>query len=267
VSTRHENVVWQSADGTWSRGFYRADRWYDGDDDEGRVEFDMGEFEWVSCGHPTKDEAHDAWDGANPGGHLVVPQPVAGEESPFQSENPEYLDDLAAQLWATYSKLPRMTRERHSWERSDICNGAPKRRVPRYLADDIRRGLVSNARNKLAGYANLPTDVTSEVAELRGRIGELTAAERTRISREFESAAEQILGLITEHRQHWGKAAVAADEYAHAQAETLTNLSSGVSGTEPGALYKPAAMRRKTSAKSTAGSFAPRSHTGPEIGL
>ncbi|SDH39629.1 hypothetical protein [Microbacterium sp. 77mftsu3.1] len=267
MSTPHENVVWQSADGTWSRGFYRADRWYDGDDDEGRVEFDMSEFEWVSTGHATYDEAHDAWDGANPAGYSVVSQPVAGEASPFESENPEHLDDLAAKLWVQHEKSPRFARERYSWERSDYCNGAPKRRVPRYLAEDIRRGLVSNARNKLAGYANVPTDVTSEVAELRGRIGELTAAERTHISRELESGAEQILGLITEHRHHWGKAAVAADEYAHAQAETLTNLVSEVAGTEPGVLYKPAAMRRKTSAKSTAGSFAPRSHSRPEIGF
>lgn len=67
MSRYHANVIWQSADGTWARGFHPAVSWPDDPDDEGGVEFDHSSFEWVSAGHATKDEASAAWDGVNPG--------------------------------------------------------------------------------------------------------------------------------------------------------------------------------------------------------
>lgn len=38
MSVNRENVIWQSADGTWNRGFYAYDTW--GEDHEWDVEYD-----------------------------------------------------------------------------------------------------------------------------------------------------------------------------------------------------------------------------------
>ena len=56
MSFHRENVIWESADGTWSRGFFRV-RWT-GDDPEWDVEYDYGSFEWVSTGHASERAAH-----------------------------------------------------------------------------------------------------------------------------------------------------------------------------------------------------------------
>lgn len=70
MSFHRENVIWESADGTWSRGFFRV-RWT-GDDPEWDVEYDYGSFEWVSTGHASERAAHDSWRGSNPGGYDLV---------------------------------------------------------------------------------------------------------------------------------------------------------------------------------------------------
>ncbi len=76
MSFHRENIIWQSADGTWSRGFYECHESYGGhgdDDDEDSfdpewdVEYDYGALEQVSCGHPSEDAAFQSWRGANPG--------------------------------------------------------------------------------------------------------------------------------------------------------------------------------------------------------
>lgn len=71
VSFHRENVVWQSEDGTWNRGFYTANEqfWIDDYDPEWDVDYDYSSFDSVSTGHPTKQAALDSWTGANPGGH------------------------------------------------------------------------------------------------------------------------------------------------------------------------------------------------------
>lgn len=72
MSFHRENVIWQSKNGLWSRGFF-AVAWtdYDGDP-EWDVEYDWDHFNWASTGHTTEDRAHQSWDGANPGGAIVV---------------------------------------------------------------------------------------------------------------------------------------------------------------------------------------------------
>lgn len=73
MSFNRENVIWQSKDGTWSRGFYTV-AWVDDEGDpEWDVEYDYGSFEWVSTGHPDVQAAHQAWNGANPGGYTMYP--------------------------------------------------------------------------------------------------------------------------------------------------------------------------------------------------
>jgi len=101
MSFHRENIIWQSADGTWSRGFYECHESYGGhgdDDDEDSfdpewdVEYDYGALEQVSCGHPSEDAAFQSWRGANPGGSTVLPY-----DSDAAAEAAQ-LDDMAAEL-------------------------------------------------------------------------------------------------------------------------------------------------------------------------
>lgn len=74
MSFNRENVVWQSSDGTWSRGFFTVHEMWDVEDfdPEWDVEYDTSTFEWASVGHATEEAAYAAWDGANPGGSTVL---------------------------------------------------------------------------------------------------------------------------------------------------------------------------------------------------
>lgn len=76
MSKNRENVIWQSANGTWSRGFfecYSVGDTSDPDyDDEWDVDYDMGVFTWVSTGHATEQAARASWQGANPGGYNLL---------------------------------------------------------------------------------------------------------------------------------------------------------------------------------------------------
>jgi len=101
MSFHRENIIWQSADGTWSRGFYECHESYGGrgdDDDEDSfdpewdVEYNYGALEQASCGHPSEDAAFQSWRGANPGGSTVLPS-----DSDSAAEVAQ-LDDLAAEL-------------------------------------------------------------------------------------------------------------------------------------------------------------------------
>lgn len=73
MSCNRENVTWKSRDGTWNRGFF--DFYQTGEDHEWDVEYDYDQFHWISLGHATKQNAKDAWDGANPGGGHVYDTP------------------------------------------------------------------------------------------------------------------------------------------------------------------------------------------------
>lgn len=69
MSLNRRNVIWQSADGSWNRGFYEF--WNtDEDSDDFDPEWDVeygDDFNWVSTGHATKETADSSWRGANPG--------------------------------------------------------------------------------------------------------------------------------------------------------------------------------------------------------
>lgn len=72
MSFNRDNVVWQSSDGTWNRGFYWVS-WVDSEGDpEWDVEYDYSRLEWVSTGHSTEEAARTSWDGANPGGYTIL---------------------------------------------------------------------------------------------------------------------------------------------------------------------------------------------------
>lgn len=78
MSCNRENVTWQSADGTWSIGFFEFD--YTGDfsdddfDEEWDVEYRHDRFWFLSQGNRTPDAAYEAYTryNANPGGTTEV---------------------------------------------------------------------------------------------------------------------------------------------------------------------------------------------------
>lgn len=71
MSVSRENVIWQSEDGTWNRGFYSYE--VIGEDHEWDVIYDDWRFHWVRTGMKTLREAEDCWRGANPGGYDLYP--------------------------------------------------------------------------------------------------------------------------------------------------------------------------------------------------
>jgi hypothetical protein len=101
VSVNRENVIWQSADGSWNRGFYEFHNVGDDQEDwdyEWGVEYDRDEFNWVSTGHPSEQTARDSWSGSNPGGSEVVA---------YTAESAEY----SAELDAMAEKLKQEQRQ------------------------------------------------------------------------------------------------------------------------------------------------------------
>lgn len=75
MSLNRENIIWQSKDGTWNRGFYAFEPTGDTSSPDWDEEWDVDytdEFNWVSTGHATKEAAWNSWHGANPGGHSLL---------------------------------------------------------------------------------------------------------------------------------------------------------------------------------------------------
>lgn len=100
MSFNRENILWQSADGTWSHGFYECHESYGGRDDDDEdsfdpewdVEYNHDVLEYASCGHPSEDAALQSWRGANPGGCNVL-----SYHSNSAAEVAKH-DDMAAEL-------------------------------------------------------------------------------------------------------------------------------------------------------------------------
>ena len=78
MSLNRKNIIWQSANLTWSRGFYEV--LWTGEDYEWDVEYGPN-FEWVSTGHPTQNEAYDAWDGCGSGSYNTLPYTTGNPET------------------------------------------------------------------------------------------------------------------------------------------------------------------------------------------
>lgn len=103
MSFHHENVIWQSPDGTWSRGFFTRLSWDSGDPDydpEWDDSFDHNEFQFVSTGHPSEESAHQSWGGSNPGGHTVYAYCVE------TADEIEQFEDLAAKKYESEASQP-----------------------------------------------------------------------------------------------------------------------------------------------------------------
>ncbi len=82
MSLNRENVSWQSANGTWSIGFFEfryVNRDSEDFDHEWDVEYDYTEFNWASSGHISAEAAYEAYarNHANPGCGAIYYHPTA----------------------------------------------------------------------------------------------------------------------------------------------------------------------------------------------
>ena len=97
MSLNRKNVIWQSANGTWNRGFYdfyHVNQDSDDFDPEWDVEYE-DDFKWVSTGHKTAEDADNSWRGSNPG---------CDEELEYSERNAkdcDALDALAQKFFAS----------------------------------------------------------------------------------------------------------------------------------------------------------------------
>ncbi|KQO98820.1 hypothetical protein [Leifsonia sp. Leaf264] len=247
MSFNRENVIWQSPDGTWNRGFYTAnthDAYDDEDyDPEWDVDYEWSSFQWVSTGHPSQEAAHDAWRGSNPGGHNVV----------YDTLEISGLDDMAAKAQTDGA----------------IYHGPAKRRLIQYIAKDLTNAQIEAHSYKLGGYANLPNRRIAEwTKELDARMRTASDVERKQVRTVMRDAGRRLTEMADAtklHRYNWqGPDRAPAVEAARKQADTFTRYRGPQKAP---ASQGSGAARAKTTGKSTAGSYAPRGFGAPEITL
>lgn len=264
MSVNRENIIWQSEDGTWGRGFYDYynTKSYDDDDYdyEWDVEYNYDTFTWVSVGHATEDEARAAWKGANPGGSSTVE--FGGTDMQGEVLAPQ-LDEMAVACAAAGGYAPgvdpkkvreyeeRATLSRFYFtQRSFDKDGKPSE----YFAADDARELKTvqellARRPELAEYAR----------ECRQKIvehGEKRVEEARRRARYTPSYSYSPGGSSVSRAM-----AQMASELAFVDRAKLPAPRPATSPADDGA------QRRKTTAASTAGSFAPKVGSAPAVTL
>lgn len=182
VSKNRENIVWQSADGTWNRGFfsfYSTGDTSDPDyDDEWDVEYDTSTFHWVSVGHATEDGAWRSWTGANPGGGSVL------SFEPDRADDVERYEDMAAVVYEQEQARRKADPAYGRWaSRADFFGDGhgpfvgPAR--PRSLAGlqrEINRHRREHWGHRVGGYDNMLHPDAQPGGPLEKRVAETLAA-------------------------------------------------------------------------------------------
>lgn len=265
MSVNRENVVWQSEDGTWSRGFYDFYDTKDYDDEgydyEWDVDYEYDSFRWVSCGHATKEQARASWDGANPGGSATV---AYGDTSPGGEMLAPKFDEMAVacaarggyasgvdpKKVADYKDRALISRF-YFTQRSFDKNGKPSEF---FAADDARelkelQGLIAR-RPELAGYARECREKVAEAGERR--VEEARKRERYTPSYSYSARSSGVGSQMTQ--------AKASLEFVD-----RLKLPAVVAANDSTSAESPS--RRKTTAASTAGSFAPKVGSAPTVTL
>lgn len=164
MSKNHDNVTWQSADGTWSIGFYAEDYLDCGGNEEECGDethewcrqFDHDRFQFVSCGHASENDAHRAWPGVNPGSSTSM-HPYTELSAAGRSEI-DALDDMAAQTFDRYAAEEaerHRTGERYYARWHGVSEhgayGTPKRRTAAGLHQDHLTSLRNHWSSRLGG--------------------------------------------------------------------------------------------------------------------
>jgi hypothetical protein len=267
MSKNRENVVWQSEDGTWGRGFYSfystgdpSDEDYD---DEWDVEYDQDSFNWVSVGHATEEEAERAWNGANPGGQSTYPfgSSAWADEAPIAPRFDEmavacaagggYARGVSAAAIADYKD--RATISRFYFTQRPYDSKTLKVSTFSATHDAAERKDVAEVlkrRPELAEYAR----------ECRQKVIDQGA-------KRVEEAREQ---AQRESRLSWGRPSTRASDAttrAASELEFIDRVKIPAPKKSATASAVKASERRKTTAASTSGSFAPKTGAPPEVNL
>lgn len=222
MSYNHENVVWQSPNGTWNRGFHPVDYYDCGESDDCDDEthewcrqFDEDSFEWVSSGHPSRDAAYASWTGSNPG----------GSSGPGSADHVEHLEDMAAVL---YEKSLKEEAERgrryggasNSWMYASApayrsYEGPPRVRTLKALQRECNDLISEWADYRLGGYANV-TDQDRQKA-LNVRIRDLLASSSSAEGEAYEERQsafrDSLRAKLDKHRETGRRNAGYGDSY------------------------------------------------------
>ncbi len=266
MSKNRENVIWQSADGTWSRGFYEdyPTKSYDDEDydDEWDVEYNYDSFSWVSVGHLTEQGAVASWDGTNPGSSVVY----AFGESDWPNEPPvaEKFDEMAVACAAAghYARGVSAAKVQHYKDRAVISRF--------YFT---QRSYDPKTKKLSTFFANDDAKEVKTVSALLARRPELAdyAREcRQKVEENGEKRLEHAREQARKETRWGGRSARVPD--ARAELEAVAELLDRVKiPAKTSAKAAPPSSgqsaRRKTTAASTAGSFAPKLGSDPEVSL
>lgn len=198
MSRHHENVRWQSPDGTWNAGFFERIpcRGSDCDDEthEWCDEFNRGAFEWVSTGHSAEQAADRSWTGPNPGG--------TDGGGPYDPNDPHSVarsaryDDLAAVAYEN--------RDGRTWMEGRYVSyyGPPKQRTLTAIQAEREQMVRDWIGHRLGGYAN-QKDPREEglAAQITERLKTATPEEIADYEQRSTAHRDQMREMLAKHRE------------------------------------------------------------------
>lgn len=267
MSYHRENVIWQSADGTWGRGFYEnyPTKSYDDDDydSEWDVEYDYDIFSWVSVGHPTEQAAGASWDGANPGGSTVY----AFGDSGWPNESPvaPKFDEMAVACAASGYYAPGVSAAK-------VQDYKDRAAISRFYF--TQRSYDYKTKKLSSFFAAEDDKEVKEISALLARRPELAEYARECKQKVIDNSERKVGEAREYNSRNYGysygagrstRVSDAMDE-AKAVAELLDRVKIPASP-KPSTPSAAGTGRGKTTAASTAGSFAPKTGAAPEVSL
>jgi hypothetical protein len=274
MSFNRENVVFQSADGTWSRCFYAVfdSPRHDDDDDfdpEWDVDYDFGEFRWASVGHRTSDDAYASWEGANPGGSHHHEYDLS---DPVGMADIEQFEDMVAEL---------CERERSpGGHNTGNFKGPDRLRSIKAMSKELARLELDHWRYRLRGLDNEPSPKIEPLrTKLVSRLRTASPADRaiydaTRVDLATQLGEVMASAVKEDQEGSWRITRGLLEQRIPGRIEEAkVRLTELASEAKPPAAARPAAPSRsgsrrgKTTPGSTPGSFAPVVRDEPTGGL
>ena len=263
MSYHRENVIWQSADGTWGRGFfetYATKDWGDDDyDDEWDVDYNYDSFNWVSVGHPTEEAARAAWDGANPGGYTSY----AFGEGAWPNDPPVAgkFDEMAVACAAA----------------GNYARGVSAAKVQDYKDRAVisrfyftQRSYDYKTRKLSAFFAAEDDKEVKGISALLARRPELAGYARECKQKVIDNGERKVEEARKSSRSSYGYGTGQSSRVSDTMSEVaaVKELLDRVKIPVAAKTTAPAGTARgKTTAASTPGSFAPKTGAAPEVSL
>lgn len=218
VSYYAANVVWQSADGTWSIGFHPMEgcngECYDEDGGDETHEWcreaDESRFDWVSVGHPTQDAAIRSWHGANPGTHDVYAYTPGYDPASHVDDTRSWaadFDDMAARLYE--SEQDRLAQQRGGRGGFGLgfggyrsYNGPPKFRTLAAMQKEHNALVQDGARLLASGRASgMHTAVPDIERKVVDRLAGANPTERAAFEKADASHRAALRTILAEGRE------------------------------------------------------------------